>query len=233
MARFDPTRDYAGDAARVFKCLRTGGIAIVHMDVAYAVMSGTEEALRRVYTAKRRSLDKASGIVANQQIHDEIHILPNDKKKIIRAIIHEHDLPLSVIAPFRTDHSFLKGLTPFLLEMATRNGTVNFLLNASPLRDKIAALSYKHNFPIIASSANISHQGTKYTADAIEPEVRSVADIIIDYGPATYMDQGIDAEYPLSSTQIDFHHMRVVRRGICFDQIEAILGDKFGITLAA
>ena len=34
--------DYDADAARVFECLQDGGIAIVHMDVAYAIMSGTE-----------------------------------------------------------------------------------------------------------------------------------------------------------------------------------------------
>ena len=49
--------DYDADAARVFECLQDGGIAIVHMDVAYAIMSGTEDALRRVYAAKARSYD--------------------------------------------------------------------------------------------------------------------------------------------------------------------------------
>ena len=35
--------DYDADAERVFDRLQAGGIAIVHMDVAYAIMSGTEE----------------------------------------------------------------------------------------------------------------------------------------------------------------------------------------------
>jgi hypothetical protein len=62
-------------------------------------------------------------------------------------------------------------LTPFLLEMATRHGRVNFLINASPLKDKIVELSFEQNLPIIASSVNLSNCGTKYTAKAIEPEV--------------------------------------------------------------
>jgi tRNA A37 threonylcarbamoyladenosine synthetase subunit TsaC/SUA5/YrdC len=232
MARFDPTRDYDSDAACVFDCLKGGGIAIVHMDVAYAVMSGTEEALRNVYAAKRRSFDKASGIVANHRTHDEIHLLPDEKKEIISTITDKHDLPISVIAPFRTSHPLIKELTPFLFNIATRNGTVNFLLNASPLREKIAAHSLEHNFPLIASSANVSQRGTKYTADTIEAEVLSAADIIIDYGPASYMDQGNEADFPLSSTQIDFQNMRIVRRGICFDRIEECLRNEYGITLA-
>ena len=48
--------DYDADAGRVFDCLQAGGIAIVHMDVAYAIMSGTEDALRRVYAAKCHNL---------------------------------------------------------------------------------------------------------------------------------------------------------------------------------
>ena len=65
----------------------------------------------------------------------------------------------------------------------------------------------------------------------MEPEVRLAANIIINYGPATYMDWGIEAEYPLSSTQINFQNMRIVRRGICFGQIDKFLREDFGITL--
>ncbi len=229
--RDDPIRDYEGDAARVFDCLKNDGIAIIYMDVAYAIMSGTEDALRRVYQAKGRSFDKASGVVANLQAHDAIHILSEDKKRMVRAIVEEHNLPVSVIAPYRADHPLMKPLSPFLTGIATKNGTVNFLLNAGPLRGHIAALSLKENFPLIASSANVSHQGTKYRAEDIEPEVRAVADVIIDYGPAAFMQNGLEGDHNLSSTQIDFGAMRLVRKGICHEPIAAVLKDGFGITL--
>jgi len=225
------SHDYQGDAQRVFDCLHGGGIAIVHMTVAYAIISGTEDALRGVYAAKQRSLDKASGIVANLQSHDEIQILSDEAKRMVRAITVEHDLPLSVIAPYRTDHPLMKPLTPFLSSMATKNDTVNFLLNAGPLRDHIAALSLEANFPLIASSANLSQHGTKYRAEDIEPEIRDAADVIIDYGDTKYMQNGLNAEYALSSTQIDFGTLRLVRKGICFDAIRDVLKDEFGVTL--
>jgi tRNA A37 threonylcarbamoyladenosine synthetase subunit TsaC/SUA5/YrdC len=231
MTKQDPTRDYKGDAQRVFDCLRGGGIGIVYMDVAYAIMSGTEEALRRVHKAKNRSLDKASGVVANLRTHDEAQILTDDAKKIVRTIVEKYDLPLSVIAPFKKDHPLMKRLSPFLMSMATKDDTVNFLLNSGPLRDHISELSLAHNIPLIASSANLSQHGTKYRAEDIEPEIRAAADIIIDYGPSTYMENGLADDYNLSSTQIDFRTMRLVRKGICFDPICAVLNDEFGITL--
>ena len=231
MAKADPKHDYKGDAQRVFDCLRAGGIAIVYMDVAYAIMSGTEDALRRVYQAKGRSLDKASGVVANMRTHDEAQILSNDAKRMVRTIVEDYDLPLSVIAPYRNSHPLMEKLTPFLTALATKNNTVNFLLNAGPLRDRIAELSLEAKFPLIASSANISQHGTKYRAEDIEPEIRGVADVIIDYGPSTYMQNGLDAEYALSSTQIDFQTMRLVRKGICFEPIRDVLKLEFGIEL--
>jgi tRNA A37 threonylcarbamoyladenosine synthetase subunit TsaC/SUA5/YrdC len=219
--------DYEADAARVFDCLKASGIAIVHMDVAYAILSGTEDALRRVYAAKERSFDRPSGIVANQNTHSEIQIVDKKAGEIINTVTKVHNLPLSIIAPYRTDHPLMQQITPFLRGMSTKAGTVNFLLNASPLRDQIAELSLKANFPLMASSANRSQHGTKYRAEDIEPEVRAVADVIIDYGPSKYLQEG----YAYSSTQIDFRDMTLVREGVCFAEIENILREKFDITL--
>ena len=64
-------RDYLRDAKRVYKILKEGGIAIVYMRNAYAIMSGTDNALQKVYTAKRRSLNRPSGLVANARTHEK------------------------------------------------------------------------------------------------------------------------------------------------------------------
>ena len=49
-------RDYLKDARRVYDVLKKGGIAIVYMRNAYAIMSGTDNALQKVYTAKKEVL---------------------------------------------------------------------------------------------------------------------------------------------------------------------------------
>ncbi len=61
-------RNYKKDAKRVYDVLKKGGIAIVYMRNAYAIMSGNDEALKRVYSAKKRSLSRPSGLVANANL---------------------------------------------------------------------------------------------------------------------------------------------------------------------
>lgn len=226
MEDFSGRYDVKGDAARVFDCLMGGGVAVVHYDLSYAVLSHTDEALKRVYRAKNRSYDRASGVVGSYTIHDEVHILDEEKRRMVRAITADHDLPLSVIAPFRENHPFMKALTPFLLGMATRDGTVNFLMNAGQLRDEIAKLSWSECKPLVGSSANVSLQGTKYRLEDVEKPVLDAADITVSYGMSKFAHPK-----SISSTQIDFRTMKVVRWGICFDQISEILREEFGVRL--
>ncbi|WP_158215212.1 Sua5/YciO/YrdC/YwlC family protein [Candidimonas nitroreducens] len=216
------------DGQKAFECLQSGGVVILHYDVSYAVLCATDDALRKVYAAKNRSYDRASGVSGSYEIHRKVHVLPEEKKEMIRIIVQEYDLPLSVIAPFAPEDPFIGKLTPFLRGMATRDGTVNFLMNAGKLRDEIAKLSWEHQFPIIGSSANASLKGTKYRVEDIEPEVLAAADLIIDYGPSKHIQTR-----SLSSTQIDFRDFKVVRFGICYDQIAAVLRDRFDIQLPA
>ena len=75
-------RNYLKDAKRVYDVLKKGGIAIVYMRNAYAIMSGTDGALKKVYTAKKRSLNRPSGLVANARTHEKLHILSKEKKNL-------------------------------------------------------------------------------------------------------------------------------------------------------
>ena len=214
------------DARAVYDTVAGGGVAILHYDVSYAIMSASEDALRRVYAAKGRSFERASGVVGSFAIHDAVHELPQEKRNMVRAVTVDNGLPLSVIAPYRQGHPFMAKLSPFLRDMATRDGTVNFLLNAGELRDRVADICWQEQQPFIASSANASLKGTKYRAEDIEPEVLAAADIVINYGPSRHMQTK-----SLSSTQIDFRTMKVVRFGILFEEIAAVLKRDFGVEL--
>ena len=94
-------RDYLKDARRVYDVLKKGGIAIVYMRNAYAIMSGTDNALQKVYTAKKRSLNRPSGLVANARTHERLHILSKEKKNIIKKFSKKYNLPISIIAPYK------------------------------------------------------------------------------------------------------------------------------------
>ena len=218
--------DVAADARRVCDRVSAGGVAVIHLDVGYAVLASTAEAVRRVYAAKHRSFEKPTGIVGNHWLHSELHQLPPDRLAMIEAVTIGHDLPLAVIAPFRRNHPLLASMDPFVLANAVKGDTLNILLNAGQLRNAIADLALAEGRLFVGSSANTSLKGSRYAVPDIEPEVIAIADIVIDYGRSRYSTPD-----GLSSTMIDFSTFRVQRAGVCFDEIAAVLSDEFSITL--
>ena len=52
------------DARRTFDVVSDGGIAIIPLDVAYAILGRTEAAIKRIFAAKQRSYEKPSGLFA-------------------------------------------------------------------------------------------------------------------------------------------------------------------------
>ena len=219
-------QDIAADARRVYACVRDGGVAIIHLDIAYAVLARTADAVRRIYAAKRRSSDKPTGFLGNRALHEALHILAPDRREMVRRITVDHDLPLAVIAPYRTDHPLVAALDPFVLGHAVKGDTLNILLNAGELRSAVADLAVADGVLCVGSSANVSLTGTKFRLEDVEPELMAIADVAIDYGLCAYHNpQG------LSSTMIDFSTFRVQRAGVCYERIAAILADEFGVEL--
>jgi len=216
------------DAKRVFDVLAGGGTAIIYLDVAYAILGRSEDSVRRIYAAKSRSFSRPTGIVGCLELHDTLHIMDERKREIVRAVTVKHDLPLSVIAPFKNDHAYLRNLDPFVLNNANKDGTLNLLLNAGRLRNRVSVMSYEEMTPLVGSSANISLTGSKYRVEDIEPKMLAAADIVIDYGLSRYHNpQG------RSSTMIDFRDFSVVREGVCFAQIQDVMRDEFDVELRA
>lgn len=214
------------DAKRVFDVLGGGGTAIIYLDVAYAILGRSESSVRKIYAAKSRSFSRPTGIVGCLELHDTLHVVDDRKREIVRAVTVKHDLPLSVIAPFKSDHAFLRNLDPFVLSNANKDGTLNLLINAGRLRNRISVMSFEEMTPLVGSSANVSLTGSKYRVEDIEPEMLAAADVVIDYGLSRYHNpQG------RSSTMIDFRDFSVVREGVCFEQIRNVLRDEFDVEL--
>ena len=112
--------------------------------------------------------------------------------------------------------------------IGTKNSAVNFLINSGPLRSNIANLSMDNEFPMIASSANVSGSGVKYKVEDIEPELLAVADLVLDYGEVPY--QKFDSSgFPLSSTIIDFQSMKVMRQGVFFEELVAVFSEQYNL----
>lgn len=214
------------DVASVLEILQDGGVAIIPMDVAYAIIGSKEAAIRKIFKVKQRSYEKPSGFFSNWQLSQEIHIMDEDRHQIVKTMIEEVKLPFSVVAPFKTDHPFFKKVDPFVLQNSTKVGTLDMLFNAGQFHDEIVRQSIERDLPVFGSSANQSLQGSNYQYADIEEPIREAADIYFDYGQSKYAN-----EMGYSSTIIDFINFSVIRVGIGFDILKKELKERFDVDL--
>ncbi len=219
--------DIEGDIQRVFAVLQSGGIAICPNTVGYGIWGGSPEALERIYVTKGRGPHKRNAIITDEIGQREIHDLPRIKQEMIECVTVDHDLPMGVIAPYRPEHPLLKKIDPALFEASTANGTIGMLLNGGQMHTAIGRLSREALHPVFGSSANRSGTGTKFLLEDVQPELRAIADIQVNYGLRRYH------LYQRSSTIINFTDMSVVRMGSCYDLICDILRRHFGVDLPA
>lgn len=218
--------DIDGDAERVWQALQADGVAILPLDVAYGIFAQRPGAMRRIFEAKGRSFSKPSGSIGNLDIMQGVLVMEPRHMDMARAIVEDYGLPFSPVAPFRAEHPFFAELDPFCIERSTKAGTLDMLLNAGPLHNRLAAMAWERQLPIMGSSANRSLSGSKFRLADIEPEVRAAATIAIDYGLARYAnDEGI------SSTILSFPKVEVLRFGVCYEQIRDILARHFRVEL--
>ena len=217
--------DFAGDARRAFDVIGAGGVGILPMDVGYTALGGCAEALKRIFEAKRRAPSKLNAMVADREIHRDIHIVDERGAGIVACITEDYELPLGAIAPARMDHPMLAKLSGAAIEASQKDGTIVMLLNAGPFHRELCRLSREEGHPLFGSSANLSLAGTKFRIEDIEPEIMDIADIVIDHGLRKYHP------YKASSTLLNVMTLEVVRFGSCYELIVDVLERHFGIEL--
>ena len=150
-------RDVAADAQEMWDVLADGGIVICPGSVGYAMAASSTEAAERMNRAKGRGAHKRLGLMMGDRGERQVHHLDPSKRKIIDCATQDYNLPLVVIARYRTDHPLIEQLDEELLKLCTANGTVSagvnmggWFLNAINQRDPQTLP------PILASSANRS-----------------------------------------------------------------------------
>ena len=217
--------DYRADARRVYETLIAGGIGIIPTDVGYVILGVTGEAIWKIFEVKRRKPEKLNAMCGCMEMHRDLHLLDDDRRAVVSAIVGDANLPMGTVAPGRLDHPALASLDEDVLDQTTDEGTIAMLLNAGPLLDELARIAFADDRLVIGSSANISLKGVKFRASDIESEVRDAADIVVDYGLSRWN------RYGKSSTMIEVSRMKVVRYGSCFDLIDDLLRRRFDISL--
>jgi tRNA A37 threonylcarbamoyladenosine synthetase subunit TsaC/SUA5/YrdC len=213
------------EVGEVLDALARGGVAIVPLDVAYAIIAMREAGIRRIFDAKNRSYEKPSGMFGNPSLSREIHLMDAGRHALVENLVRDFGLPFSVVAPFRADHPLFADVDPFVVQSSTRVGTLDMLINAGHVHEAIVRLSRERGAPVFGSSANTSLAGSKYRYADIEENVRRAADIALDHGRSRYANpQG------RSSTIVDFRDFSVVRVGVCFNELQEAF-KTFGVEL--
>lgn len=216
------------DANEVFDAVERGGIGIFRTDVGYAIVGHEKEAIATMYEAKGRSFAKPCGMFGSLDLFDTLIDIGPEAREFVRKVILDFDLPLSIVAPFRPDHPLIERVDPWVLERSSKNGTMDVLMNAGPIHAAIARRALHSQTLVFGSSANRSLSGSKFSFDAIEPEVVAAATVALDRGPTKYSNPD-----GLGSTIIDLTVFQPVRIGIVFDRIQTIAREECGIEIPA
>ena len=219
--------DIAGDARRVIDVVKAGGIALLPNDTGYALCGASMDPLKKIYDTKQRGGHKRNAMAGDLETQRELHTLDRRAQDMVEALILDHDLPIGVIGTFRPDHPLLRKLDDEAVKASSAAGTMAMLLNAGPLHAEVTRLSREEVVPLFGSSANLTGTGTKFRVEDVQPELRKIADITIDYGLRRYH------VYRRAGTLINFSTMEVVRIGACYELIAGVLERWFDIELPA
>ena len=118
------------DARNAFRIMKAGGVAVLPMSVSYAIFAHTARGVERIFELKQRAQTKPNGVIGNWDIFSEVLDTNARDKDLVRCIIQDHNLPLSVIAPFKPEHDWLRTVEFGGLRRATKGNTMDLLLNA-------------------------------------------------------------------------------------------------------
>lgn len=214
------------DALKAFRIMHAGGVAVLPLSVSYAIFAHTARAVERIFELKQRPQTKPNGVIGNWDIFADVMDTTARDKDLVRCITLEHNLPLSVIAPFRPEHDWLRTVEFGGLRRSTKGNTMDLLMNAGPLHNELARLSWECAVPLMGSSANVSLTGSKFTLADVQDSLKSGCDIVLDYGTSQYANA-----HAIGSTIIELPGWKVLRWGGCFEQQAEIIRREFGVEL--
>lgn len=214
------------DAQQAFRIMSSGGVTLLPLSVSYAIFAHTALAVERIYSLKKRPQTKPNGVIGNWDIFTEVFEVTERDRDLVRCLTLDHDLPLSIIGPYRADHDWLRTVQFGALRRSTKAGTMDLLMNAGPLHNELARLSLEAAQPLMGSSANISGSGSKFRFKDVQESLREGCDLALDYGTSRYIN-----EWQMGSTIIELPTWRVLRWGGLFEQQAVLVKKHFGVGL--
>jgi tRNA A37 threonylcarbamoyladenosine synthetase subunit TsaC/SUA5/YrdC len=219
----DPTVQQE-DARLAFQAMLDGGVAILPLSVSYAIFAHTAEAVERIYRLKQRPMTKPNGVIGNWDIFTEVFEVGQRDRDLVRCLTLDHNLPLSVVAPFNPAHEWLRTVEHGALRLSTKGHTMDLLMNAGPLHNELAALSLAQGKPLMGSSANASGSGSKFRLEEVQEPLRAGCELVLGYGLSPYAN-----DFGMGSTIVELPSWRILRWGGLFEKQAQIVDKTFGV----
>ncbi len=213
------------DAQLAFDCMTNGGVSVLPLSVSYAIFAHTAEGVERIYKLKQRPMTKPNGVIGSWDIFREVFNVGKRELDLVRCLTIDHNLPLSVVAPFNPAHDWLKTVQHGALRLATKVQTMDLLMNAGPLHNALAKMSLEQSKPLMGSSANVSSSGSKFKLEDVQTELKEGCDLVLGYGTSRY-----DNEFGMGSTIVDLPSWKILRWGGCFEAQAKIVEKEFGVS---
>lgn len=164
-----PDRESIGRAASV---VRAGGVAAIPTDTLYGLAANPFDvaAINKLFTIKRRDLEKAIPLVAADlaQVESAIGVLPPLGARLARAF-WPGPLTLVVRAP-----------ETLAVEVTGGTGTVGVRVPACEVTRALCAAAH---MPLTATSANISGEPATNLPEAVAAALGARLDVLVDSGP--------------------------------------------------
>lgn len=214
------------DARRAFQVMVSGGVAVLPLSVSYAIFAHTASGVERIYALKQRPQTKPNGVIGNWDIFQEVFEVTQRDRDLVDCITRDHDLPLSVIAPYNAQHDWLRTVEFGALRRSTKAGTMDLLINAGPLHNELARMSLECAKPLMGSSANLSSSGSKFRLEDVQEPLRQGCDFVLGYGTSPHANV-----HQMGSTIIELPTWRVLRWGGCFEAQARLVHRHFGVEL--
>lgn len=212
------------DARLAFDTMVSGGVAVLPLSVSYAIFAHTAEGVERIYQLKQRPMTKPNGVIGNWDIFREVFESTERDRDLVRCLTLDHDLPLSVVAPFNPHHDWLRTVEYGALRRSTKGYTMDLLMNAGPLHNALADLSLAQGKPLMGSSANVSNSGSKFKLEDVQDTLKAGCELVLGYGTSRYIN-----EFGMGSTIVELPSWRILRWGGLFEVQAALVERHFGV----
>lgn len=202
-------------AERILAVVEAGGVALAQTQTGYGLVAMRTDGVRRIYELKGRPAAKPCVTVGTMEILDEVAVEMDVPTRLWLSAATS-TWPLAVIAKLRPTSALVASFEPFVAAQCTKADTIATFFGVGPLIARTAELARAKGRLIVGSSANLAGTGNNYTFEDVPASMREGVDLAIDYGRSAFT-----SEDKLASTILDLTQRSFLRRGACYDAIEA------------